>query len=167
MKVSDISKSNYLKKEDCTPPITLTIDSVVEEEIPNPRTNKREPRWVMYFREVEKGVILNVTNGNLLQNITGSDDSQDWIGRKVTLWNNPEVINPQNPKDPGGIRFRAPGGSSNPRPRNHFAKELVENYSEPTVDQVNADLQEAAELNRRKHQPQAQPVEDDDENLPF
>jgi hypothetical protein len=108
MKVSELSQSNYLKKEDVTPPVLVTISKVVQEKIKDIRTGKENERWVMYFEELEKGLILNVTQGQQLQGITGSDDSDDWIGGRVVLWNNPEVNNPQNPKDPGGIRIRAP-----------------------------------------------------------
>jgi hypothetical protein len=91
------------------------------------------------------------------------------MGRRIVLWNNPTIK--FGGKRVGGVRIRPVGGGNPapaPRRGNHFAKEMVENYSEPTLDQVNADLQEAAELNRRKHQPSNQPVEDDDsDSLPF
>ncbi len=61
----------------------------------------------MYFKEIEKGLILNVANGRLLSKILKSDESDEWIGKRVVLYNNHEVNNPSNPDDPGGVRIRA------------------------------------------------------------
>jgi hypothetical protein len=161
MKVHELRDSRYLTKDDVDPPVNVMIKAVAKENVAMEGEEPRE-KYVMFFHGNPKGIVLNMTNGMLLEEITGSDNSDDWIGRKIQLYNDPTIM--FGGKRVGGIRIRAIG--RNPK-GNHFAKELVENYTEPSVDQVNADLQEAAELNRRKHQPQAQPVEDDDENLPF
>jgi hypothetical protein len=172
MNLNELKQSKFLKKEDCDPPITVTIDGIKQENV-GMESEPEKLRYVLYFREVEKGLVLNVENGEMLAELfpkshLDQEDSDPWIGRRIVLWNNPTIK--FGPKRVGGIRIRGVSGNPAPEPRpkrNHFAKEMVENYSEPTMDQVNADLQEASELNRRKHQPSSEPVEDDDESLPF
>lgn len=43
-------------------------------------------KWVIYFRETKKGLALNKTNGNLIIKALGSDEMDDWIGKKIALY---------------------------------------------------------------------------------
>ena len=43
-------------------------------------------KWVLYFREVKKGLGLNKTNGKMCCKLFGSDDMDDWIGKKLALY---------------------------------------------------------------------------------
>lgn len=67
-------------------------------------------RWVMSFDEAEKGLVLNPTNGQLLEAILKSDDSDHWIGHKIVLYNEPSIS--YGGKITGGIRVRAPRGQA-------------------------------------------------------
>ena len=49
---------------------------------------------------------VNVTNGELLAAMFGSRNSDDWIGKKVVLYRDPNVFFGGKPV--GGIRCRAP-----------------------------------------------------------
>ena len=41
-------------------------------------TNAQE-KWVIYFREIKKGLGLNKTNGKILISLLGSDDMDEWL----------------------------------------------------------------------------------------
>jgi len=132
MKVSELKQSNFLKKEDCGNGILVTIRECREENIAKDGA-PHEMRWILYFDEQEKGMVLNSTNGQIIQSITGSDDSDNWAGRKIVLYHDPSVI--YAGKLVGGIRVRAPrnqpaqnkaqGQSVQPPPASAIADEDV------------------------------------------
>jgi hypothetical protein len=163
MNISELKQSKYLKKEDVEPSVTATVKGLKKQNVAL-EGEESDMRGVLYFKEYDKGMVLNQTNIDMMVEITGSSETDNWTSQRIVLYNDPRVM--YGGKRVGGIRIRAVSeGEIRPK-RNHFAKELVENYNEPTVDQVNRDLAEASELNRRKHQPSNQPVEDDSD-LPF
>lgn len=43
-------------------------------------------KWVIYFRELKKGLGLNKTNGKILCHLFDSDDMDEWIGNKIALY---------------------------------------------------------------------------------
>jgi len=51
-------------------------------------------------------MVLNLTNGKLIAIVTGSEETDDWIGKKITLWNDPTVS--FGDKMTGGIRVQLP-----------------------------------------------------------
>ena len=53
----------------------------------------------------EKPLALNATNGQIIAQITGSDESDDWAGKQVVLFHDPNVS--YAGKLMGGIRVRA------------------------------------------------------------
>ena len=104
MNVNELKNSQFLTKEDCEPDILLTIKSCEEQDV----SMENEPtkmKWVMYFKEREKPLVLNVTNGQLIAAILGSEESDDWIGKQIVLWNDKTVMFRGELK--GGIRVRA------------------------------------------------------------
>ena len=109
--ISVLKTSNFIKKEDCEPPILLTIDRVSEENVAKEGASP-ELKWCVHFREVEKPMVLNSTNGQIIAKITGSDETENWAGHKVVLYNDPSVS--FGGKLTGGIRCRAPRGPANP-----------------------------------------------------
>ena len=68
----------------------------------------------MTFVGKAKGMIVNVTNWNLLQNYLGSGDSDDWIGKSILLWNDPTVM--FKGEMVGGLRVKGVAQGSNPAP---------------------------------------------------
>jgi hypothetical protein len=129
MKVNDLKQSNYLAQKDFADgEMTLTIDRVQEEKVG--QGENQETKFVLYFREVDKGLVLNLTNGESIAGITGSDDSDDWTGRKVVLYSDPSIQFAG--RRVGGVRVRglsqrerqpatkaaaAPGAPARPAPR--------------------------------------------------
>ena len=63
----------------------VTIEQVEEVTIKNRDTQRDEKKWLVTFREFDKGLILNVTNGKSISKIHGGE-SDDWIGEKIILY---------------------------------------------------------------------------------
>ena len=105
MHISNLKDSKYLKKEDCDPPILVTITECVEENVAK-EGQPPEMKWALYFKEIEKPIILNSTNGQIIAGITGSEETDDWVGKKIVLYHDPNVS--FGGKLVGGIRARAP-----------------------------------------------------------
>ena len=81
MKANEVFPSSYLKAEDLgqsTP--TVTIAHVETEKLGD------DEKRVVYFKGKEKGLVLNRTNWNMLAEITGQDDDENWAGHVVKLY---------------------------------------------------------------------------------
>lgn len=80
MKGTDVFPSKYLRAGDLDghEPI-VTIDRVVMETIGDDRKS------VVYFKGKDKGLVLNKTNWNAIEDITGEEDSDNWRGHKIKL----------------------------------------------------------------------------------
>ena len=103
--VSDLKSSKYLTKEDVTPPVTLTITGYKEVNVAM-ENQAPDMKWALTFKEIEKPMVLNQTNGNLIAGITESEDFDDWIGKKIVLFNDKSIVFAG--KVTGGIRVRDP-----------------------------------------------------------
>jgi len=75
--------SRWLKADDCHPPLILEVKSVGFEDIGSGTNVER--KLVLHFVEREQGWVLNKTNGDLLENILGTDDYDEWIGARICL----------------------------------------------------------------------------------
>lgn len=64
---------------------TMTISRVDEEEVFDEKTGKEKIKLTAHFRETKRGWVLNTTNCLLMEEMFGSGDSKDWIGKRVTL----------------------------------------------------------------------------------
>jgi len=61
--------------------ITVTIEKIEIEEIG--KEKQRKP--VITFEEMDKGFVCNKTNANSIAKITGSRDTDDWVGKQIKL----------------------------------------------------------------------------------
>ena len=75
--------SKWLKAEDCHPPLILEIKSVGFEDVGSGTDVKR--KLVVRFVEREQGFVLNITNGDLLEAMLGTDDYDEWPGARICL----------------------------------------------------------------------------------
>jgi hypothetical protein len=64
--------------------LDLVIDKIEVEEIED-GNGKREAKPVLYFTGKEKGLVLNVTNGQVLISAYG-DDTDAFLGKPVCLY---------------------------------------------------------------------------------
>jgi hypothetical protein len=110
MKRSEAFPSNYLSKEDVQTPVIATIESLARKTLKSDEGD--ETKTLMYFREDQlKPLILNNTNWLICEDAYG-EDSDSWIGRKIELYFEPNVM--FGAKRTGGVRVRVPHASSVP-----------------------------------------------------
>jgi len=90
MKTSELKQSKYLKKEDCgADGILVTITGLKQENVA--MDNKPEDlKWLISFREC-KPMVLNGTNTALIEKALGTDETDDWIGKQIVLFNDENV----------------------------------------------------------------------------
>lgn len=105
-KVSDMIVSKFLRKEDFDEDRIMTIKSVKLEDMPG---DDGSQKWVLYFREDQKGMALNVTTIRVLEKAFG-DDSDLWIGKKVKVYVDPNVS--FGGRVVGGLRLMPPKNAS-------------------------------------------------------
>ena len=98
-KVSEMIVSKFLRKEDFDEDMVATIKGVRLEDV----GNQGEQRWVLYFREMQKGMVLNVTTIRVLEGAYG-DDSGGWVGKRVMIYVDPNVS--FQGRVIGGLRLR-------------------------------------------------------------
>jgi hypothetical protein len=75
--------SNYLKSSDFDNDTTYTISRVEIETLGQGRD--AEQKAVLYFDNVEKGLVLNKTNSNTIKDLYGPE-TDDWTGQRITLF---------------------------------------------------------------------------------
>ncbi len=109
MKTSQMVQSKFLKKEDFPSPEILTIKDCSLEEV-----GKTDTRWVLFFKEKTKGIVLNVTKIKQLEAAYG-DDTDGWIGKKVKLSHDPSVM--MGTQQVGGIKLSLPNNFPPVQPR--------------------------------------------------
>lgn len=107
------SDGQFLKKEDVDPPHIWTITNVKEQSVTAPG---KEPKTklVLFFNGSQKGLVLNMANGDVLSEMTGHDDPEEWIGQRVELYCDDSVT--YAGKRIGGVRLRKPAGESADEP---------------------------------------------------
>ncbi len=107
MKKKDFAafQSSFLSKEDLQSPRVMTIENVTENELQGDGGKEMKP--VAHFRGVEKGLVLNNINWDMIQDAYG-EDSDDWHGKQIELYFDPSIM--FGAKRVGGIRVRLPRG---------------------------------------------------------
>ena len=103
MHINQLKESNYLKKEDCDPPILVTIDHLSQKNVAL-EGETAEMKFCLHFREPIKPMIINSTNAQLIARATGSEETDDWKGKQIVLFNDPNVS--FRGELVGGIRVR-------------------------------------------------------------
>lgn len=106
MRVGEMIESKYLKKEDTTRPVLLTIERFSKVNMAQ-RGKEDEVKWLMHFAETPKPLVMGPTKFQMCEQIFGSDETDEWVGRQVVLYEDPNVTDLHG-KLVGGIRIRAP-----------------------------------------------------------
>lgn len=109
--VNDLGTSKYLKKEDVMPDKLVTIAGYEQVNVAMDDKKTPDMKWALTFTEMDKPLVLNKTNGMLLEAITGTGEFDEWIGKKVVLYNDPLIMFAGEVK--GGIRIKAAVSSPN------------------------------------------------------
>ena len=109
--VKDMIQSKFLRKEDFDEDQICTIRNVKLEDVG--RDDNPEQRWVIYFKEHAKGMVLNVTTIRVLEQSYGGD-TDNWIGRQATVYVDPNVS--FGGKVVGGLRLRVQKTKTAPKP---------------------------------------------------
>lgn len=109
-RLSDLKESRTLTKEDVDPPVKLTIVNFTREKIG--MEGQQEEKWIINFKETSKGLALNVTNNATLAELFGNLEIDEYKGKVITLWSDPNVMFAG--KKVGGIRIR--GVEENDKP---------------------------------------------------
>lgn len=107
MKIGAMYPSNYLKAADCEPDRTLTIKEVSIHTF-KARDGSEEPKPLIVFENEPKGLILNKTNSKLIAKALKSDETDDWVGKAITLYST-EVEFAGDIVDSIRVRSKAPG----------------------------------------------------------
>jgi hypothetical protein len=113
MKISHMFQTKYATGDDLKgKEYTFTI-SRVKPELMHPSGNPVQ-KFVLYFAETQRGVILSRTLADQIATITGQDDTETWTSKKITIYPEPMVV---AGKKRIGIRAKAPtNGVSQPPP---------------------------------------------------
>lgn len=86
MNLHTLYPSKYLKHEDFPEDTTLTICKVEMISFVDPAgENPPEKKPGVFFKEEEKILVLNKTNATSIAEVTGSDDTDGWVGKRITL----------------------------------------------------------------------------------
>jgi hypothetical protein len=102
-KISEMVVSKYLKISDVPDPVIVTIRGVKRVNIAK-EDETPEYKWIIGFNEFAKPMVLNSTNLHVAAKVLGSDDTDDWIGKEIILFNDPNVS--FKGEITGGLRFR-------------------------------------------------------------
>ena len=106
-RVGEMIDSKFLKKEDVGGQrgVLVTISGCQQANVAMPGADP-EMKWTLSFHEMDKPMVLNSTNIHGCAQACGSDNTDDWIGKKIVLFEDPNVS--FGGKLTGGIRLRAP-----------------------------------------------------------
>ena len=103
--INDAFPSKYLKAADLKgKPVALTIKETKSENVGD------DLKLVVYFKGTDKGLVLNKTNAKSFALVTGSADTDDWSGKKITLY--PTKVEFQGSRVPA-IRVEEPDEQDN------------------------------------------------------
>lgn len=103
-RTSEMIESKFLRKEDIPNPVLWTTTGVEQRNTAMQGAGE-ELKWCLFFQETDKPLVLNSTNIHICEQVFGSDDTDDWIG-KIVLYVDPNVT--FGGKLVGGIRLRKP-----------------------------------------------------------
>ena len=103
-KIGEMIESKYLKQSDIgNEEVPVTVMGVKKVNVARDDEDP-EYRWTVAFKDFAKPMVLNVTNLKRLAKALG-DDTDDWNGRQVCLYVDPDIEFGGNVV--GGLRIKA------------------------------------------------------------
>lgn len=97
--------SKYMTKEDVGKGLLVTVKGITHKNLAKAGESP-EMKWLLWVEESPKPLILNSTNIQLAARSCQSENTDDWIGKKLVFYNDPNISFAGNLT--GGIRIRAP-----------------------------------------------------------
>jgi hypothetical protein len=88
--IKDLSKSKYLKTQDVPEPVIVTFEDIDIANVAKEGERKDE-RLVVKFREFDKSMVFNATNMKRAAKALGSEETDDWLDKKMVLYVDEEV----------------------------------------------------------------------------
>lgn len=128
MHIDDLKESKYLTKHDVENELTATITGISKENLA--RDNEPpEYKYVLNFKEC-KPLVLNSTNGQLAAMALKSPETDNWIGKQITMFNDKTVS--YAGKLTGGVRIRpdAPGQSAQAQTSEAASTQSVDDFKD-------------------------------------
>ena len=110
-RTSEMRESKFLKQTDVGRCALVTVDTCVQMNVAKEGADP-ELKWCLTFEELDKPLVLNSTNIQLCEQVFKSDDTDDWQGKRIVLYTDPNVS--FQGKLVGGIRVRAPKATTAP-----------------------------------------------------
>jgi hypothetical protein len=107
-KIGEMIESKYLKQSDVDDEVLVTVDKVGKGNIAK-EGEEPEYKWMVRFKELKKPFILNSTNIKRMAKACESDETDDWAGKQVILYVDPDIEFAGNVV--GGLRIRAKKGA--------------------------------------------------------
>ena len=78
-KLSEVFAGDFLKADDLKGPTTVRISKVEVKKFDD------GDKLMLHFKNSDKCLICNKTNANVIAEVLGSDDTDDWEGQRITL----------------------------------------------------------------------------------
>lgn len=113
MKIGNMKESKYLKKEDVGEGMVATIKAISQTNVAM-ENQPEDIKYILSFNEnlaivgdkrINKAMVLNWTNTQLCARACQSEETDDWIGKKIVLFNDRNVS--YGGEMIGGIRIRS------------------------------------------------------------
>lgn len=101
--IKDMKSSKFLKRDDVGDGTICTIAGVSQENV-SKEGAEIELKWCLHFTNLDKPMVINSTNLQLIAKFLASDNTDDWEGKKIILYDDPSVS--FGGKLVGGIRVR-------------------------------------------------------------
>lgn len=89
MKLKEAFPGNWLSAADLGEEDHVCIIQDVRSEMIG-QGERARLKLVVKFREFEKPLVCNLTNAKTIAALHG-DETNDWVGKRITLWVNPDV----------------------------------------------------------------------------
>lgn len=82
MRIAEVYGGNWLTADDLVGrEVTVTIESVTIHDMPDGKK-----KAALHFIGKEKALLLNVTNGNTLAELFGTDEMDNWEGQRFRMF---------------------------------------------------------------------------------
>lgn len=88
--INDMMPSKYLKQSDVEPPKIVTISGIQQVNLAKDNEAKKI-RFALTFEELDKPLVMNKTNIKRCAKACNSEETDEWVGKKIKLYFDEEV----------------------------------------------------------------------------